>query len=158
HLEDKGIRSAILNLGGNIYVHGTKPDGTLFKIGIQDPDDKRGDMLGIVTLKDASVVTSGIYERYFEFGGEIYHHIINPFTGYPENNDLKSVTIVSKSSLDGDALSTSLFLLGLKKGKKLIESLNDADAIFVDKSNNVYITSGIENNFELTNELYRVIK
>ncbi len=156
HLEEKGIQSAILNLGGNVYVHGTKPDGTLFKVGIQDPDKNRGDTLGIVTLKDASVVTSGIYERYFELGGETYHHIINPFTGYPENNELKSITIISKSSLDGDALSTSLFLLGLEKGKQLIESLDDIDAIFVDKSNNVYISSGLDNNFELTNSSYTI--
>ncbi|MCK5763215.1 MAG: FAD:protein FMN transferase, partial [Clostridiales bacterium] len=82
--------------------------------------------------------------------------IINPFTGYPENNELKSITIISKSSLDGDALSTSLFLLGLEKGTKLIESLDDIDAIFVDKSNNVYISSGLDNNFELTNSSYKI--
>ncbi|MCD6435572.1 MAG: FAD:protein FMN transferase, partial [Clostridiales bacterium] len=154
--KEKGIKSAILNLGGNVYVHGTKPDGSLFKIGIQDPDKDRGEILGTIALHDTSIVTSGIYERFFELDGEIYHHIINPFTGYPENNNLKSVTIISKSSLDGDALSTSLFLLGLEKGLDLAESLNNIDAIFVDKSNNVYTTSGIESTFELTNKLYKM--
>ncbi|MBN2259151.1 MAG: FAD:protein FMN transferase [Clostridiales bacterium] len=155
--KERDISSAILNLGGNIFAYGEKADGFPYIVGIQDPDSRRGEILGTVKVTDKSIVTSGIYERFFELDGIIYHHILNPFTGYPEDNNLKSVTIVSDSSMDGDALSTTLFLLGLDEGIKTAEALDGIDAVFITKSNEVHITSGLQDNFQLTNENYHIV-
>ena len=131
YLLSEGVTSAIINLGGNVLTIGEKPDGTSFNIGIQKPFDKQNATITSVQVKDSSVVTSGSYERYFKVDNTIYHHILNTETGYPCENGLLSVTILSKESIDGDALSTACFTLGLEEGQKLIESLEDIDAIFV---------------------------
>lgn len=131
YLLSEGVTSAIINLGGNVLTVGEKPDGTPFNIGIQKPFDKQNATITSVSVKDSSVVTSGSYERYFQVDDTIYHHILNTETGYPCNNGLLSVTILSEESIDGDALSTACFALGLDEGRKLIESLDDIDAIFV---------------------------
>ncbi|MCT4660520.1 MAG: FAD:protein FMN transferase [Tissierellales bacterium] len=157
-IRSKGIERAVINLGGNVVVVGEKAPGVPFKVALQDPDELRGESLGVLSLSDESIVTSGIYERYVEIDGVRYHHMINPFTGYPENNDLKSVTIMSDSSTDGDALSTSVFLLGREKGLELAEKLEDVDAIIITKSNKIYTTSGIGDAFDLRNDNYELVK
>lgn len=131
YLLNEGVTSAIINLGGNVLTIGEKLDGTSFNIGIQKPFDEQNATITSVQVKDSSVVTSGSYERYFVLNDTIYHHILNTETGYPCDNELLSVTILSEESVDGDALSTTCFALGLEKGRKLIESLEDMDAIFV---------------------------
>lgn len=133
YLLSEGVTSAIINLGGNVLTVGEKPDGNSFNIGIQKPFDKQNATITSVSVKDSSVVTSGSYERYFQVDDTIYHHILNTETGYPCNNRLLSVTILSEESIDGDALSTACFALGLEKGQKLIESLGDINAIFVNE-------------------------
>lgn len=133
YLISEGIKSALINLGGNILTIGTKPDGTPFHLGIQKPFDKQGSAITSVKTTDSSVVSSGVYERYFEVDDTLYHHIIDTDTGYPCNNGLLGVTILSKTSVDGDALSTSCFVLGLEEGQKLIDSLDNVDAIFITK-------------------------
>lgn len=133
YLLREGVNSAIINLGGNVLTIGEKPDETSFNIGIQKPFDEKNTTITSVSVKDTSVVTSGSYERYFEVNDTIYHHILNTDTGYPCDNELLSVTILSEKSIDGDALSTSCFALGLEYGQKLIKSLEDVDAIFVTK-------------------------
>lgn len=155
-LKERGIQRAILNLGGNVYVHGTGIGGGDFSIGIQNPDAGRGDYLAIVHLSDRSVVTSGLYERYFIHENRLYHHILDPRTGYPTDNSLKSVSIISTSSKDGDALSTTLFLLGLDAGYELALSLDEIEAIFVTKDNEVIITPGLTDRFELTDPTYHL--
>lgn len=125
------VSSAFLSLGGNVYVLGNKPDKTPWKIGVQNPLEPRGDYLGIVSVSDKSVVTSGNYERFFERNGKRYHHIFDTKIGYPAEKGLISVSIISDKSIDGDALSTSVYTLGLDEGKKLIESLKGVEAIFV---------------------------
>jgi thiamine biosynthesis lipoprotein len=145
-LKNNEINTAILNLGGNVYAIGEK----VWKFGIQDPFMKRGDFLGIVSLKNQSLVTSGIYERYFEEKGKIYHHIFDTKTGYPVENELLSVSVISDKSLDGDALSTAAFALGLDKGIKLLEDYEGAEGVFVTKNNEIFLTSGIsEQEFQL---------
>ena len=131
YLISKDVENALINLGGNILTIGSKPDGTPFNLGIQKPFDKQGNAITSVKATDCSVVSSGVYERYFEVDDTLYHHILNTETGYPCDNKLLGVTILSKESADGDALSTSCFSLGLEEGKKLIESLNGIDAIFI---------------------------
>nr|WP_280639326.1 FAD:protein FMN transferase [Clostridium botulinum] len=145
------VSSAFLSLGGNVYVLGNKPDKTPWKIGVQNPLEPRGDYLGIVSVSDKSVVTSGNYERFFERNGKRYHHIFDTKTGYPAEKGLISVSIISDKSIDGDALSTSVYTLGLDEGKKLIESLKGVEAIFVTNDKKVYITSGLKDTFKLTN-------
>lgn len=130
-LISKGVKSATINLGGNVLCIGNKPDGSPFRIGVQKPFANRSETIDIVNITDQSVVSSGIYERYFEADGEFYHHILNPKTGYPYDNSLIAVTIISDKSVDGDGLSTSCFALGLEKGMELINSLPNVHAVFI---------------------------
>jgi len=150
------VSSAFLNLGGNVYVLGNKPDKTPWKIGVQNPLEPRGDYLGIVSVSDKSIVTSGNYERFFERNGKRYHHIFDTKTGYPAEKGLISVSIISDKSIDGDALSTSVYTLGLDEGKKLIESLKDVEAVFVTNDKKVYTTSGLKDTFKLTNTDFKL--
>ncbi|MGH4124171.1 MAG: FAD:protein FMN transferase [Clostridium sp.] len=151
-LIDNKISSALINLGGNVFAIGNKPDGNSWNIGVQNPLDTRGQYLGTISVSDKSMVTSGNYERYFIVDGKRYHHIFDPKTGYPSEAGLISVTIVSDKSIDGDALSTSAYILGLSKGFKLIESIKGVDAIFITEDKKVHVTSGIKNSFNLTNK------
>lgn len=149
HLESLGVYSAIINFGGNIVAIGEN-DGNPFKIGIKDPNNANGDVLGAVSVNDATVVTSGVYERCFEQDGKIYHHILDVKTGYPVDTDVMSVTLVAAKgrSADCDALSTTCLILGVEEGMKLIESVGGIDAVFVDAEGNITQTEGM-NNFEL---------
>ena len=149
-LRDNGVEHAIINLGGNILTMGSKPTGEQWRIGIQNPDTSRGEYIGIVSVEDKTVVTSGIYERYFEQDGKRYHHILSPFTGYPIENSISGVSIITTKSIDADGLSTSLFSLGVEEGLKKAETLEDVEVIFVTKDDKVYITSGLKDNFVLT--------
>jgi thiamine biosynthesis lipoprotein len=151
-LIDNGIDSALINLGGNVYAVGNKPDGNTWNIGVQNPLNTRGQYLGTVSVTDKSVVTSGNYERYFIKDGKRYHHIFDPKTGYPSEKGIISATIVSEKSIDGDALSTSTYVLGLEKALKLIESIKGVDAIFITSDKKVYVTSGLKGSFNLLNK------
>jgi len=131
YLVSEGIESALINLGGNILTVGSKPDGTPYNLGIQKPFDKQGTTITSVKVTDSSVVSSGVYERYFEVDNTLYHHILDTTTGYSCDNNLLGVTILSEKSVDGDALSTSCFVLGLDAGQKLIKTLDGVDAIFI---------------------------
>lgn len=138
YLRKNGVRHAIINLGGNVDVIGSKPDGSKYNIGIQKPFDESGEAITSVQLKDQTVVTSGIYERYFKKSGKLYHHILDPHTGYPCDNNLYSVSIITNSSTKADALSTTCFLLGYEKGMALINSMDDVDAIFITNDEKVH--------------------
>lgn len=153
-LLEEGITSALLNLGGNVIVLGSKPDGSPWSIGVQDPlAPERGDIAAVIKAKDISVVTSGSYERYFEEDGIRYHHIMDPFTGAPAENGVISSTIIAPSSMDADALSTALYVLGKDKGLRLIESLPHAEAIIITDDLHVYTSSGITDQlFDLRSE------
>ncbi len=131
YLEESGVKHAVIDLGGNILVLGTKTDGSKYNIGIQRPFDKTGSPMTSVKIENQSVVTTGIYQRYFKLDGKIYHHVLNPATGLPCENSLYSVTIITDSSLTADALSTVCYLLGYEKGMKLVNQLDNVDAIFI---------------------------
>lgn len=146
------ISSALINLGGNVFAVGSKTDGTSWNIGLQNPLDTRGQYIGTISVTDKSVVTSGNYERFFIVNGKRYHHIFDPKTGYPSEAGLISTTIVSDKSIDGDALSTSTYILGLSKGLKLVESIKGVEAIFITSDKKVYVTEGLKNSFNLTNK------
>ena len=153
-LKRNNIDNAIIDLGGNIYALGSAPDGPLWKIGIQDPLKERGEVVGALSLSNKSVVTSGGYERYFEKNGKIFHHIMNPKTGYPCSNGTISATIISDFSIDGDALATCVFVMGFEKGLRLLESQEGIDAILINNDREVFATSGIKDSFTLLNKEY----
>ncbi len=155
-MKDEGVTSAIIDLGGNIFVRGNNPKGDNWTIGIQNPFEARGQTIGKLPGSDISVVTSGIYERYLEVDGVKYHHILSPFTGYPCNNELAGVSIVSKKSIDGDGLSTAVFMKGVKGGMEYVDSFPDVEAIFVTKDKKVYVTDGLKDKFELTNKAFKM--
>jgi thiamine biosynthesis lipoprotein len=149
-------RRAIIDLGGNIFALGERPGRESWRIGVQDPLEERGVYLGVLRVTNRSVVTSGVYERYFEAGGRRYHHILSTQDGYPVENGLLSVTIVAERSIDADALSTACFALGLERGLALVESLPDTEAIFVGRDRSVVLSSGAAHFFTLSDESYRV--
>ena len=141
-LVEQGVEHAVLDLGRNILLIGGKSDGTDFRIGVQDPNAEEGALIAKVAASDKSLVTSGVYERKFTYEGKTYHHILDPTTGFPVENDVASVTILSDQSVDGDALSTTCLLLGQERGLALIEQLPDTEALFVDKEGQIAMTSG----------------
>jgi len=155
-LERHKVRSAVVDLGGNILVYGKKKDGSPWRVGIQDPASDRGEYIGLVTGPAMTVVTSGIYERFFIEGGIRYHHLLDRNTGAPARNTLVSVSIIARKSIDADALSTSAFVLGLEEGMKLIEGMQEVSAIFIDKDNRIYLSSGAKKIFTLTSDVYRL--
>lgn len=150
YLLSQDVHSAIINLGGNVLCIGSKPDGTPFKIGIQKPFADRSETIAVMDITDKSVVSSGVYERCFEQDGILYHHLLDPKTGYPYANDLIAVTIISDSSADGDALSTSCFALGLEKGLELADSLDGVEAFFVTSDHEIYYTKDFQKNISVT--------
>ena len=127
YLNENGVHEGFINLGGNVLTLGEKSEQEPYHIGIRKPFSTDGEIITSVDVSDQSVVTSGRYERYFEIDGMIYHHILNPKTGYPYENDLNGVTILSTSSVTGDALSTICFAYGLEKGMEFISSIPSTD-------------------------------
>ena len=146
-LKQAGISSAILRLGGNIQAVGTKPDGSDWVVGIQDPDSEG--MLARLSVRDCAVVTSGGYQRAFTENGETYWHIIDPATGYPARTGLPSVTVVAPSGALCDALSTALFVMGPDKAADHWREYRDFEAVFVRDDGSIAVTAGLEGKFTL---------
>ena len=143
-LEESGVSSAILNLGGNVQTLGTKPDGSLWRVGIAAPSGEG--YAGAVDVAGKAVITSGGDQRYFEKEGKTYCHIIDPSTGCPVENGLLSVTVIGESGLVCDALSTGLFIMGLERGADLWRGSDDFEAIFITEKG-ITITAGLEECF-----------
>ncbi len=159
YLKEQGVTSAIINLGGNVETVGVKPDGTPFKIAVvkPTPGDFVVENVLSITIDDQVVITSGINQRFFVGPeGTIYHHIIDATTGHQPEHDLASVTIIGKSGIDADALSTVTFLLGLDEGMDLINSMDDTEAIFITTDKKVYLSSG-DIEYELLDDEYTVV-
>ena len=144
YLLSNGVESAIITLGGNVLLVGEKPDGSDFNVGVQKPFGQSGEAVCYIKAKDKSIVTSGIYERYFEEEGKLYHHILDTKTGYPVDNELASVTIISDSSTDGDAYSTTLLSMGLEKAKTFLKTLDGIEAVFITKDGEIILTDGLK--------------
>lgn len=143
YLNNNGVSSGLINLGGNVLALGAKEDGSSYTIGIQKPFSEDGTTIASVKVTDQTVVSSGVYERYFYVDDTLYHHILNPATGYPYDNKLLGVTIICDNSVDGDGLSTTCFALGLDAGMKLIESLDHTEAIFITDDYELHTSSGL---------------
>lgn len=144
YLKENGVTSGTINLGGNVLCIGKKTDGSPFRIGIQHPFENRNEIITAVEAEDISVVSSGIYERYFIQDGKMYHHILDPSTGYPYNNGLVAVTVVSGKSVDGDALSTTCFAMGLEKGLDFASSLDSVYAVFITEDGKLHYSEGFK--------------
>lgn len=132
-----GIKNALIDLGGNIYALGKNENGGDWRIGLQAPQEMRGEPFAVENLSDKTAVASGSYERYFESDGKIYHHILDPETGYPADSGLISVTVIGKSSLEADMLSTAIFVMGCEEFDKIAGEFDFEKYIAVDKSNKV---------------------
>ena len=147
--EGYDISSAMVSLGGNVQVKGSKPDGTSWKVAVEDPfSDSENAYAGILSVADKAVVTSGTYERYFEKDGKRYHHILDPATGYPAEKGLASVTIVSDDGTLADALSTALFVMGKEKAVAYWKAhAKEFDVILIEDDGTISVSEGIENVF-----------
>lgn len=147
--EMSGIKRAVVSIGGSIMLYG---EGS-FRVGIASPEKGSADYIAAINTSSGFVSTSGTYERFFDYDGVRYHHILNPVTGYPVQNGLASVTVVSDSGILSDALSTACFVLGIEEGKKLAAQYG-CQAIFVTDDKKIYSTNGIKNQIEITDNSY----
>ena len=144
YLLSEGVTSAVINLGGNILCIGKRTDGSPFQIGIRMPFGEQDEIIAAIYADDISVVSSGIYERYFEKDHRSYHHLLDPKTGYPFENDLIGVTIISKHSVDGDGLSTACFSMGLEKGLAYLNEKEDVYGVFITSDKKMHFSEGFE--------------
>ncbi len=163
--EQDGVQGAVIAVGGSILTYGSKPDGTAFRVAVQNPDEENGSYMGVIDLTGtACVSTSGDYEKYFVQDGKRYHHILDPATGYPSESGLSSVTVVCPDAgewkeyagLLSDGLCTACFVLGEEKGMELLEQYG-MEGVFIDKDHQVTVTEGLRDSFSLLSEDY-VIK
>lgn len=149
---ENGVENGILSLGGNVQALGTKPDGSLWRVGLQDPADERA-LFATLELADKAVITSGAYERNFEQDGVVYHHIIDPRTGYPAESGLSSVTIVSDDGTLADGLSTSLFIMGKEAAVEFWRShRDDFDMVLLEDDGAVTVSAGIADALTLSDD------
>lgn len=142
YLNSKGVDRAIVNLGGNVCVLGTNGDKD-YSVGIQKPFGLHGESAAILKLSNKTAVTSGIYERYFEHENIIYHHVLDPATGYPAETGILSVTVIADNSALADSLSTACLILGVDEGMKLAESFS-TDTVFLLKDGGVTVSSNLK--------------
>lgn len=154
-MKKAGVESAIVSLGGNVQTLGLKPDGSNWNVAVEDPNDP-GAYLGVLSVGQTAVITSGSYQRYFEQDGKVYHHILDPHTGYPADSGLKSVTIVCTSGVTADCLSTALFVLGKDAALNYWRTYGGFEMILVTTDDQVVCTGGLKNSFTLSGNSYTV--
>lgn len=153
--KENGVTSAVIDLGGNVIVMGHSPLGKNkpWTVGIQDPKKARGESVGTIKGRDISVVTAGIYEHYLKKDGHTYIYLFDRHTGYPYENNLASVTIISPKSVDGDALSNAVFNKGIVEGMQLINNKpKNIQAIMITKDNKIYLSNGLKKTFKLNQD------
>lgn len=154
YLHENEVTSGFLNFGGNIAIVGEKENGKGWSVGIKDPLNTSS-TVGNIILSDGYVSVSGDYERYFEYEGKKYHHIIDTKTGYPAETDIISTAVISKDGTLADALSTALFVMGLERSLEFYkEKTYDFEAVLISKNGEIYITDGIKDRFTLTSNDY----
>ncbi len=156
-LVEEGVTTAIVDLGGDIFLLGSSSRGSQdnWRIGIQNPFDERGEIVGLLPVMDEAVVTSGIYERLITGeDGQEYHHILDPETGYPFDNELAGLSVAAETTMDADALATVLFSMGLDQGMDYASSLEDVTAVFITHDQEIYVSEGDASEFELLDESF----
>ena len=152
-LKETDLKGALVNAGGSLLLYGTHDGKVTYQIAVQNPDPEASEYLGILTLSDCFVSTSGDYERYFILDGKRYHHILSPETGYPAETGLRSVTVVTDDGTMSDILSTAVFLLGKERGLQLL-SVHHAEGILASEDGTVTVTAGLQDRFSLTADGY----
>lgn len=146
--KEKGVKSGLISLGGNVQAIGSKPDGSSWHIGIQHPDYEN-DYIGVLSINDEAAITSGGYQRFFERDGKRYHHIIDPSTGAPSDSDVISATVITKDGAMGDALSTAFYVMGSEKAMEFLEDNPQFKAVILTKDNKVLVSEKLKDSFEL---------
>ncbi len=141
-MRQAGADAGIVSLGGNVQTFGSKPEGGKWTVAIQDPNNT-ANYVGTVQVGEAAIVTSGSYQRFFEFDGNLYHHIINPLSGSPTSNSLLSATIICEDGTLADALSTAMFVLGESRALNYWRQYGGFEMILINKSNQVICTKGL---------------
>ena len=137
YLTGEGVTSGLINLGGNVLTIGSKPGGKKWNIGIQKPFGTHDQTADVVAVEDQTVVSSGIYERYFEQDGKLYHHILDPDTGYPVDNDLEGISVICDSSLEGDAMSTTCLLMGVSGAEAFLKEREGVEGILITRDSEI---------------------
>ena len=152
-MRNAGVTSGIISLGGNVQTLGLKPDGSNWAVAVADPNNPTN-YVGVLSIGEAAIVTSGTYQRYFTQDGKTYHHLINPESGRPINNTLKSATIVCEDGTLADCLSTAMFVLGQSKAINYWRVYGGFDMILINNENEVICTKGLIEKFTLSNNAY----
>jgi len=155
-LRQNQVEHALINLGGNVQTLGAGGEGG-WAIGLKTPFSTPDALIGVINVSNKSVVTSGVYERYFELDGRCYHHILDPKTGYPLDNELLSVTVISDDSIDGDIYTTLLYGMGVEKSLAYLQQRAHIEAIFVTRDRQVICTSARQFTFSLLDNSYRLV-
>ncbi|NCB62224.1 MAG: FAD:protein FMN transferase [Clostridia bacterium] len=160
-LKEHGVSSALMNLGGNITVMGTRPSGEPWRVGVKDPHNLDA-YVCVLALSDKTLSTSGAYERFFEEDGIVYHHIIDPSTGYPSESDLLSATVISATGAMDDAMSTAFFIMGADRAVDYWSSHEGFELVLIRKDGTILVTEGLEQSFTLNGEeggyLYEIVR
>lgn len=159
YLHEEQIESAIIDLGGSsIIAIGSKPSGEPWRVGLQDPDRERGEQLALIQLDNETIDSSGVYERFFMENGVRYHHILDPKTGFPTQNGIKSVTIVGGTATDADVLSTAVVVMDLEEGMAYMSHKENVEAMFIMDDDRIYMTPGLKGKISLTNDRYTLVE
>lgn len=149
YLDKSEAKEAVISVGGSVLLYGEKD----FSVGIRNPEGNAGSYVAILNISEGCVSTSGSYERYFEEDGKVYHHIIDPETGYPAKSGVVSVTVISESGIISDALSTACFVLGIGKGSELAAEYG-CETVFIDENKTVFVSDGLKGKIEITDAAY----
>ena len=155
-LKESGIEHAIINMGGSITTLGSRPDGNLWRIGVRNPRVQNGDLehMAIIESKGTSILSAGDYERYildvYKETGRRYHHIFDPFTGFPAKTGVTATTVVSRSAIEADALSTAMFVMGVEKGLDMIEGIEGVEGLVITDDKKVFLSKGLVERIEFT--------
>jgi len=142
----------VVSLGGNVYVHGTKADGRKWNVAIRDPLGTSSDWIGSLELQNKFVISSGDYERFFEYNGMRYHHIMDPETGSPADSDLLAVAVICENGMMGDAYSTALYVMGCEEALKFWRAERDFELILIRRDKTIILTEGIADSFTPNSE------
>ena len=156
-LRQQGVERALINLGGNVQTLGAPPQAAGWAVGLKAPFGQADDFIGVIEVAGKSVVTSGVYERYFELDGRLYHHILDARSGYPLDNELLSVTVISDRSVDGDIYTTLLYGLGVEKGLDALRDAPHIEALFVTRAGEVVCATPRQFRFQLHDSRYRLV-
>jgi thiamine biosynthesis lipoprotein len=156
-LRQEQVEQGLINLGGNVQTLGASGEEG-WGIGLKKPFAEADSLLGVINVSNKSVVTSGIYERYFELNGQRYHHILDPKSGYPLDNELQSVTVISDDSIDGDIYTTLLYGMGIEKSLEYLQNHAHIEAIFVTQQQQIICSSQRQFDFTLLDNHYQWLR